>query len=485
MIALGSFLPDAPAMGQHATVANNCVPYIDYYGPFFAPVAYTSASSEAALGAFATKASTGLPYNFIGGASKLQKITSAALEDVSRVGGYATASELRWDFTTFGNRVIATNYSDAPQSYVMGSSTDFADLAGTPPKAKCVATVRGFVMFGNTITASNQLHWSALENAEDYVYSSTNQSDTQLLYGESDVGQIQRIVGGEYATIFMEKGIFRGTYVGLPYVFQFDQIVRRTGTLAGGSVASYGEMIFFLGNDGFYMLSPAGLIPIGEGSVNRSFFREVESSDYWRISAIVDPKNSLYVVAYPTVAGALQKVMIYNWLAKKWTTVTPGNMECLFNFYSESMTADSAAALALIGDPDTGDYASVSADSALFIGGKPSLAGVSTAHIPVIFDGAALTATVETAEAQLTPGHKTLVKSVTPMVEGEGTIQVQIGYRNTVQEAVTYTDAATVGSEGEAYLFNTARYQRGRLTLSGGFQRAYGLDYVGTRAGKY
>lgn len=483
MIPLGQYQPDAPAIGQHATVANNCIPYIDYYGPFYAPVAYTPVSSEAALSAFATKSASGLPYNFIGGAAKLQKITSAAWEDVSKVGGYTTASELRWDWTTFGNRVIATNYSNPPQSYVMGTSTDFADLAGSPPQAKCVATVRGFVMFGNTTVASNQLHWSALENPTDYTPSVTTQSDTQLLFGESDIGQIQRIVGGEYATIFMEKGIFRGTYVGGDLIFQFDQIIRGTGTPAGGSVASYGEMMFFLGNDGFYMLSPAGLIPIGEGSVNRTFFREVASSDYWRMSAIVDPKNSLYIVAYPTVAGALQKVMIYNWLAKKWTTVTPGNMECLFNFYSESMSADGADAL--IGNPDTGAYASVSADSALFIGGKPSLAGVDTTHAAVVFDGAALTATVETGEAQLSPGFKTLVKAITPLVEGEGTIQVQVGYRNSVQEAVSYTSPATVGSEGEAYLFNTARYQRGKLTLSGGFQKAFGLDYVGSKAGKY
>lgn len=485
MIPLGNYLPDAPAIGQHATVANNCIPYIDYYGPFYAQVAYTPASSEAALSAFATKSDSALPYNFIGGAAKLQKITSVAWEDVSKVGGYATAAELRWDWTTFGNRVIATNYSNPPQSYVMGTSTDFADLAGSPPQAKCVATVRGFVMFGNTTTASNQLHWSALENPADYTPSATTQSDTQLLYGESDVGQIMRIVGGEYATVFMEKGIFRGTYVGSPLVFQFDQLVRGIGTLAGGSVASYGEMIFFLGNDGFYLLSPGGLVPIGEGSVNRTFFREVASADYWRMSAIVDPKNSLYIVAYPTVSGSLNKILIYNWLAKKWTTAEPGNVECLFNFYSENMSADSAAALALIGNPDTGAYASVSADSSLFVGGKPSLAAVDTTHAAVIYDGAALTATVETGEAQLTPGYKTTVKSITPMVEGEGTIQVQIGYRNNVQDSVTYSSAATVGGEGEAYLFNTARFQRGKLTLSGGFSKAYGLDYVGSKAGKY
>lgn len=483
MIPLGNYMPDAPAYGQHATVANNCIPYIDYYGPFYAPVAYTPASTEAALSAFAAKSSSGLPYNFIGGTAKLQKVTSAALEDVSVVGGYTTASELRWDWTVFGDRVIATNYTNNPQSFVMGTSVDFADLSATAPKAKCVATVRGFVMFGNTSTASNQLHWSALENPTDYTPSGSTQSDTQLLFGDSDIGQIMRIVGGEYATIFCEKAVFRGTYVGDRQIFQFDQIVRGNGTPAGGSVASYGDFIFFLGNDGFYQLSPAGMIPIGEGMVNRTFFREVASAEYWRVSSIIDPKNSLYIVAYPTVAGALQKILIYNWLAKKWTTVTPGNIECLFNFYSESISADSADAL--IGNPDTGPYANVSADSALFIGGKPSLAAVSTDHKVVIYDGIALTAMVETGESQLFPGYKATVTKAIPMVEGAGTVSVEVGYRNAVKDAVQYSNPATVGSEGEAYLFNTARYQRGRLTLSGGFSKAYGMDYSAKQAGKY
>lgn len=483
MIPLGTLSLDAPAYGQHATVANNCVPYIDYYGPFYAPVAYTPASTEAALGAFASRSSDGTPYNFIGGAAKLQKVTSAAWEDVSKVGGYTTGPELRWDFTTFGDRVIATNSSDPPQSFVMGTSVDFDDLSASAPQAKTVATVRGFVMFGNINAYPNRVQWSALENPTDYVASVSTQSDSQDLFGESDIGHVQKIVGGEYATIFMEKGIFRGTYVGGTTIFTFDQIIRGIGTPAGGSVASYGDFIFFLGNDGFYQMSGAGLIHIGEGTVNKSFLNEVKTSDYWRVNAVIDPRNSLYIVAYPTQTGYLTKFLIYNWIAKKWSTAEPGNLECLFTFFSESANADTVDTL--IGNPDTGAYASTSPDSSLFVGGKPLLAGIDTTHSAVIFNGAELTATIETAETQISMGMKTTVKLVTPMVEGTGAIQVQVGGRNNVQNTVSYSTAATVNSEGEACLFNTARYQRAKLTLSGGFSKAYGVDFQAVPAGKY
>lgn len=483
MIPLGTYIPDAPAYGQHATVASNCVPYRDYYGPFGSAVTYGDTSTEAAKGAFAAKASDGMPHNFMGGETKLQLIASAAWTDVSKVGGYTTGSEDRWYFTTFGNIVIASNGQAKLQAYTMGTSTDFDDLDTTAPVAKYVATVRGFVFAGNISGYPNRVQWSPLEDpAGNWTSSVTTQADYQDLFGESQVGQVTQVVGGEYATIFCEQGVFRGTYTGGQFIFQFDQVVFGNGTRAPGSVAAFGDNIFFLGTDGFYMLGPGGLQPIGEG-INRTFLDEVLDSEYWRISSAIDPRNSLYMVAYPTAGGSLDKVLVYNWRANKWSSVEPGNVETLFAFYSEAYTLETLDAL--IGDPDTGPYADVSVDSALFQGGKPSLAAVDTSHEAVLFTGPALTAIVETGEIQAHPGRKSTVTNITPLVEGSATITVQVGSRNTVQDAVTYSSAATVNSEGEANLFSTGRFQRARLTITGDFTKAYGIEYEAKPAGKY
>lgn len=486
MIPLGTWTPDAPAYGSHSTVAHNCVPYRDYYGPFYTPVAYTSASSEAAKSAFAAKSSAGTPYNFIGGTNKLQLIASATWTDVSKAGApaYTTGSEDRWYWTSFGNIVIAANGNSKLQAYTMDSSTDFADLHSSAPVAKYVATVRGFVMTGNISGFPNRVQWSQLENpAGDWASSATTQADFQDIYGDTQVGQVTQVVGGEYATIFMQQGIFRGTYVGGGLIFTFDQIVRGNGTTAPGSVASYGDRIFFLGNDGFYMMAGDGVpIPIGEG-INRTFLGEVYENDYWRISSAIDPRNSLYIVSYSTSGSVLDKVLIYNWQANRWATVEPGNLETLFTFYSEGYTLETIDAL--VGNPDTGPYADVSIDSALFSGGKPSLAGVNTSHQASLFNGAPLTATMETGEAQLNQGMKTMVKMVTPMVEGASTITIQIGSRNTTSSSVDYGNISAVNSEGQACVFNVSRYQRARLSISGGFSKAYGIEWEAQKTGKY
>jgi hypothetical protein len=376
---------------------------------------------------------------------------------------------------------------EKPQSFVMGTSTDFADLTSNDIIARTVAVVRGFVMFGYTTESSvvyrNRVKWSALEDPTDYTPSVTTQSDYQDLFGETDAGSVVKVVGGEYATIFCERGIFRGTYVGGSAIFTFDQIVNDLGTMAAGSVVAHGDMIFYLGRDGFYMLTPSGNIPIGEGMINRTFLNELYDDDIGIISATVDPTRSLYIVAYPVAAGTLGKMLAYNWNSKRWTTMEPGNMDCLFRFLSEATPTDSGSAF---GNPDTGSYAAVPTDSAVFLGGTPSLAGVDSSHYAVTFNGTPLTATFETGETQLTKGWKTLVRNLTPMIEGSGsTIYASIGYRNTPQETVSYTDESAMNSEGECNLFNVARYQRAKMRVVGGFTKAYGFDFSAKRSGGY
>ena len=484
MIPLGPYLPDAPAAGAHSTVASNCVPGVGYYAPFYSAVRYSNAAAEKVLSAASFISSAGTPYNFAGTKSYLLKITSAAWEDVSILAGYTTTGF--WDWCVYGNRVIATNGEKKPQSYVMGSSTDFADLTADDVIAKTCAVVKDFVFMGYTTESAvgypYRVRWSALGDPTDFTASVTTQSDYQDLQGESYTGKVQKVIGGEYATVFCEQGIFRGTYIGGELIFSFDQIVNGQGTPAPMSVVAHGEMIFFLGNDGFYMLTPGGLIPIGEGQVNRTFLNEVYRVELSTVQAVIDPGRSLYIVAYPVATGTLGKLIIYNWNAKIWTTAEPGNLDAVYHFYSESTATDSATAYDNI---DTGAYSGTPTDSNTFVGGVASLAGVDSSHYSVVFNGSPLTATFETGEAQLTNG-KTLVTNIIPAIEGSAsTIYASVGYRNTPQEAVYYTSEVAANSEGECNLFNVARYQRARLRVVGGFTKAYGVTPEFKAAGRY
>jgi len=151
----------------------------------------------------------------------------------------------------------------------------------------------------------------------------------------------------------------------------------------------------------------------------------------------------------------------------------------------QSVDPDAASTETMYGDPDTGPFADVSMDSRIFIGGKLQLSAIDSSHKLAFFNSTPLTATLETGETQLFPGNRALVKNVRPMIEGSGTVTVEAGMRETTQSIVTYSAPATVNSHGEANLLAGGRYHRARVTITNGFDQAYGLDWEATKLGKY
>jgi hypothetical protein len=90
-------------------------------------------------------------------------------------------------------------------------------------------------------------------------------------------------------------------------------------------VIGWGNMVFFLADDGFYMIlggSPA--IPIGAGKVDTTFLADLRTAYAYRVNAAIDPTNKLVMWAYPgsgSTDGTCNRIMIYNWAVKRWARV--------------------------------------------------------------------------------------------------------------------------------------------------------------------
>lgn len=490
MIPFGEWLPDQPEYGPHLVTAKNVISDANSYRSFPSMSVFSSALNSTCTGAVAVKAA-GSPSNFAGTATKLYLLSNATYNDVSLAAQYTGTTENRWSFAIYGKRVIATNLSDYPQSYVIGTSATFANLT-TALKGRYVGIVRDFVVFAYTYdttngTMANNVRWSAINDPTDYTASATTQSDSQQVNGDGELGDITGFVGGERGVVFFEGGIFLMTYVGAPVVFNFDQIVFGTGCVAPGTIASYGEKIFFLGPDGFYILNGAQAVPIGNNKVDKFFYSDFDQSLSHMANAVIDPINTLYILAYPGAgnSGVCNKLIMYNWVTGRWTYGEPGNIAVLVNSMSQSVDPDAASTETIYGNPDTGPFADVSLDSRIFIGGKLQLSAIDSNHKLAFFNSAALDAVLETGETQLFPGRRALVTNVRPMVEGSGTVSVEAGTRDTTQSTVSYTTPVAANTYGEANLFAEGRYHRARVTIEGGFEQAYGLDWSATPKGKY
>lgn len=255
---------------------------------------------------------------------KLYKIVSGTPTDVSKVGDYTTGQS--WDFEQFGDCLIATNGVDPVQDYDIATSSAFADLAGSPPKAYVVGKVRDFVVLGNTTDGTGshpyRVQWSAIANPTSWPTPLTQdaraaQSGYQDNY--SEYGNVQYIAQGEeFGLIFQERGIVRMQYIGGDVVFQFYTYERKRGLVTPRAAAQIGQQVFFLSGDGFYATDGAQVQPIGYGKVNRWFL--ADCYDLSKVRAAVDSISQCVYWSYPsTSSGVSDTVIIYNFAENRWS----------------------------------------------------------------------------------------------------------------------------------------------------------------------
>src|SRR3990167_8352551 len=320
MILFNEWLPDLPALNNPGcTVAKNVLPSGISYKKVLAAAAYSDALDARARGAVGVRQSEGTAHNFAGNASKLYKLSSGAWDNVSIVGGYSTGATEKWFFTQWGEVVLATNFSNVIQSYTLGSSTDFANLGGSPPQARYTGVVKDFLVVANTYdgvdgNVPHRVRWAGQGSITNWTVSSTTLADYQNL--DNSVGWIKQFVGGEYGVIFQEQAISRMTFEGAPTVFRFDQVETGRGTRAPGSVVKFGNLIAYLGLDGFYVFDGNQSINIGANKIDKFFYDSFDDSYYERIASAHDAKNQLIYWIFPNqsaTSGRPNQILVFNY----------------------------------------------------------------------------------------------------------------------------------------------------------------------------
>lgn len=315
-IIFGEWTPDQPGISGNVTDAVNCYPVANGYAPIndIEPYPNTDTqASEVLLTTFGGKFG-GQNVLFAASSSKIYKFDPANnnFADISKAGGYGADA---WDITQFGPVMVAADGSNKLQSYDLSSSSLFGDLSADAPRAKYVTVVRDFLVAANVAGSESTVYWSDINNETNWTPSPTSQSDFQVL---PDGGDITGVSGGEYGLIFLERAIYRMTYSGSPFFFQFDAISRSLGCISNGSIAQLSDKTYFLADDGFYVCDGQSVSPIGAEKVNRWFFENVAIDQVAaNMSASVDPVRSLVLWSMPTNSGRL--LLIYNAKLNKWS----------------------------------------------------------------------------------------------------------------------------------------------------------------------
>ena len=482
-VPFGEWLPDQPEhLKQGANVATNVYHAANTYKRFPSLVAYsTNNVGKNAKGAGSFRDNSNNIYNFVATKTDIYQLASGTF--TSRKGSLTGGEADFFTFTQFGNYVIASNGVDQPQYYLMGTSTNFANLnaiqtAGTTPLFRVSGVVRDFLVVGNITNATNRVQWAGINDISAW---SGKQSDYQDLPGSG--GKIVHITSGEIGYVFRQNQIIRMDYVGGATVFRLSVISPNRGAMYGRTVCQDNRQIFFYADDGFYQINGDQILPIGVEKVNRFFDLNLNKAYSDRICAAVDPFNQLAMWLYPSASntsnttGICDRIIIYNYATKKWS-LAEANASTIFPQYIGAYTVELMDIIS-----ENLDNINASLDTDFWSGGQQFLGAVDSDYKAAIFSGTSNECEVETAEIEPFPGLRSNITGVRPIVDAAATVTVKA--RERLADSESETSSSSMVASGMNPVRKSGRYIRANVKVASGtiFNHAQGIDLVASRAG--
>lgn len=472
ILPIGEWKPDQQDfMSGGATVALNVLTNGEGYLPFPSFTEQSNALAAKCYGGYSHISANGTVTTFLATQTKIYKLNGASWTDVTNTGGdYNTPDEGFWQFTQFGDRVIATNGTDNMQSFLVGTDTEFSDLISTGTQVKCAnfGVINNFLVTINVTDGDgqtkNRVRWSPINDPTgNWASSQSTQADYQNVE-DGNPGEGMAVIGGQnYGLLIFKNALVRMEYVGPPAIFAFSLIESNRGAIIPTAVASNGRYTFYWGESGFWLFDGSESVPIGHKKVDKTITGQLDTTRKHQIRATVSPTDKAFLVTYPSTTspdGSNDKTLIYSWADNRFTQLNTGSDHI---FRAFTATTDLETIAASYSDIESVPY---SFDSRYWAGGETQLAGVNSSFKLGYYDGTAMTAYLESQEMRLNEDGLTFLESVLPVYE-TGTATVRLGSRQLLNASVSYTPYQSPSAvTGEVHFDDEARYHRVGVQLT-------------------
>jgi len=233
MKAISGFLPDADATSEGVILStDNLLPTIR--GSYVAAPSMVNgllpALAATCFGVSSNKLLDSTTRLIAGTDTKLYEGSGATWTDRSRAGNYTTGGK-KWRFGVFGNVILAANGIDILQASA-SAGTSFADVTGAP-KCKVFDITQGFVMMGATNEGtygdqSDRWWCSAIYDYTDWTPDVATQATTGRLVDVAGAIRGIKSLGSNFVA-YKDNGMFVGTYIGTPLVWQWQLVQSEVG----------------------------------------------------------------------------------------------------------------------------------------------------------------------------------------------------------------------------------------------------------------
>jgi hypothetical protein len=254
-------------------------------------------------------------------------------------------------------------------------------------------------------------------------------------------------------------------YIGGSSIFSFTEIEPNRGCYISGTVAHTGQMVFYYGEDGFFMFTGGQSVPIGHRKVDRWFAGDADFSKEHRFTAVIDPRAKSYLLSYvsnESPDGNPDRVLVYHWAENRFSYFEQ-SLQSIFASYSRNVDIETdidAEDVSLDGDAP-------SLDSTEYKGGRPLINAITTTGAIGSFSGDKKTAIIETTEVQLNPQGRALVQEV-QLVSDASSVLTSLKTRDKLADVEVESNKSALNPyTATACVRKDAKYHRARMEVSG------------------
>ena len=480
-LAFGPWEPDAALLdGRQAPEARNVVPGNRGYRPLhgLSALAFPALDSQARAG-FSLKDTDGNLLTLAATDNALYALENGAW--TAKYTGVAVSPARA--FAAYGQAVYALFGTQLVKSAVTaGNAEPFAPVEGAPG-AEVLGVIRDFVVLGRLSQYRNGIRWSGLDLPDQWPEPGSNdaqyvQSDIQIFPTGGRVQAVVGGVGGVDGLIFLEHAIQRATYVGSPYIFQFDVVDRERGCLAPASPVVCGSACIYLAEDGWRMTDGTGVKGIGGERVDAWFFNNCAPDRLADVRGVHDPENRLAVWIFASgtaPAGVYDRLLVYNYTVDRWSWGELAT-ETLFTDCARGRSLEDLDAS---GSLDSLPFASL--DVAALQNGRQLVACFDTSHRLALFNGDTLEAVIDTAEQG---GSRMMVHGLRPLADAAAAQAMPV-YRNREMDTRRYGEFTKQQRDGVCYQHLSTVYLSARIKIPAGehWSHAVGVEALTEQEG--
>jgi hypothetical protein len=251
------------------------------------------------------------------------------------IGGYGTGvppvpatgtpiTAIDWTLDNWGEILISCPLNGAIYEWSPTTGYDASSIIPNSPIVNAGVVVampqRQLVAWGSTFTGIQDpllIRWCDVNDYTVWTGTVTNQAGSYRIPKGSKI--VECIQAAQQTLIWTDLGLWAMQYVGLPYVYQFNEIGTGCGLIGRKAAASMSGIVYWMGQSQFYRLAGNGPEPI-PCPVWDVIFQDLDTTNLDKIRIAPNSRFGEIAWYYPTKgnSGEIDAYVKYNTILNQW-----------------------------------------------------------------------------------------------------------------------------------------------------------------------